>query len=396
MVYYNYKYLIIGGGMAAASASFAIREHDEDGTIGLISREEYPPYARPPLSKALWKGERTLEDIDLETEELGIEMHLGRTATKIDPLNNKVYDDQENEYSYAKLLIATGGTPRKIPAVKLPGIIYYRNLSDYKKLKEEVDKNNTFGVIGGGFIGSEIAAAIKNYKPSAEVTLIFSEDGIGEKIFPRNLSKFLNNHYREKGVKIFSGEMVSNITKEGGLFKVETKSGTQFRFDTIVAGLGIKPNLKLAENANLEIEDGIVVDHHLSTRNIDIFAAGDVAYYHYDIFKEGLRVEHEDTAWMMGEFAGKNMAGERLEYNVLPYFYSDLFDYGYEAVGKINSNMDILEDWKEPFEKGVLYYLEDNKLKGVLLWNIWEKVEDAKKLILESGPFNKEDLRGRI
>jgi 3-phenylpropionate/trans-cinnamate dioxygenase ferredoxin reductase subunit len=396
MTNYNYKYLIIGGGMAAASATFGIRELDKDGTIGLISKEEYPPYARPPLSKALWKGEESLEDIDLETEELGIKMHLGRTVIKIDAINNKVYDNEDNEYSYLKLLIATGGTPKKLPGVDEPGIIYYRTLSDYKKLKEEVDKNNTFGVIGGGFIGSEIAAAIKIYKPKAEVTMIFMEDGIGKQVFPKRLSNFVNEYYEEKGVKVYPGEMVSYLKKEGDLFLVKTKSGKEFKFDTLVAGLGIKPDLELAKEADLTIKDGIVVDRYLKTENIDIFAAGDVVYYHNDILKEDLRVEHEDNAWSMGEIAGKNMTGDELVYDHLPYFYSDLFDYGYEAVGEINSNLDMVEDWKEPYEEGVIYYLQKGKVKGVLLWNVWEKVEAATKLIKEQGPFTKEDLKGRI
>jgi 3-phenylpropionate/trans-cinnamate dioxygenase ferredoxin reductase subunit len=396
MTKYNYRFLIIGGGMAAASATFGIRKIDKEATVGLISKEEYPPYARPPLSKALWKGEETLEDIDLGTEELGIEMHLGRTVTKIDAINNKVYDDQGNEYSYDKVLLATGGTPKKIPGVDVRGIIYYRTLSDYKRLKEEVDKNNTFGVIGGGFIGSEIAAAIKIYKPSAEVTMIFLEEGIGERIFPKNLSKFLNEYYEEKGVKVQPRETVSNIVKEGEKFKVKTKRGKEFIFDTIVAGLGINPNLELAEQAGLKLMDGIVVDRYLTTQNIDIFAAGDIAFYENDILEEDLRVEHEDNAWTMGDYAGRNMTGDGLVYNELPYFYSDLFDYGYEAVGKIDSNLDIIEDWKDPYGEGVIYYLEKGIVKGVLLWNVWEKVEDAKQLIAERKAFTKEELKGRI
>jgi len=397
MTNYNYKYLIIGGGMAAASAAQSICEKCKKGDVGLISREECPPYARPPLSKALWKAEETLEDIDLGTGELNVEMHLNRTVQKIDPYNHKVYDDQDNEYSYLKLLLATGGTPKKIPGVDVPGIIYYRTKADYKKLKEQVDKNNNFGVIGGGFIGSEIAAAIKIYKPSAEVTMIFLEEGIGQHLFPKRLSKFLNKYYEEKGVKVRSGEMVTSITKEGTFFVVKTKSGNEFRFETVVAGLGIKSNIELAKAANLKIQDnGIVVGRYLNTQDMDIFAAGDIAYYHNDILGEDLRVEHEDVAWTMGEYAGKNMMGAGLVYDVLPYFYSDLFDYGYEAVGKLNSNMEILEDWKDPYEEGVLYYLEQGKVKGVLLWNVWEKVEDAKKLIAEPGPFTMEDLKGRI
>ncbi|TFG16222.1 MAG: NAD(P)/FAD-dependent oxidoreductase [Promethearchaeota archaeon] len=397
MTTYNYKYLIIGGGMAAASAAQSICEKCKKGDIGLISREEYLPYARPPLSKALWKGERTLEDIDLGTGNLGLEMHLGRTVTKIDAYNHKVYDDQDNEYSYLKLLLATGGTPKKIPGVDVPGIIYYRTKADYIKLKDQVDKNNSFGIIGGGFIGSEIAAAIKMYKPSAEVTMIFLEDGIGDRLFPRSLSKFLNDYYEEKGVNVHPGEMVSNITKNGEFFIVKTKSGKEFKFNTVVAGLGIKPNIELAEAANLKTQNnGIVVNRYLYTQDMDIFAAGDIVYYHNYILREDLRVEHEDVAWTTGEYAGKNMTGAGLVYDVLPYFYSDLFDYGYEAVGIIKSDMDILEDWKEPYEEGVIYYLEQGKVKGVLLWNVWEKVEDAKKLLAEPRTFKKEDLKGRI
>jgi len=396
MTNYNYKYLIIGGGMAAASAIHGLRDRDKEGTIGLISKERFPPYARPPLSKALWKGEESIEDIDLDTEELGIEMHLERTAIEIDGENNKVYDDADNEYSYTKLLIATGGTPKKLPAVNETDIIYFRTLSDYKKLKDEVDKKKTFGVIGGGFIGSEIAAAIKIYNPSAEVTMIFLEDGIGQNLFPSSLSKFLNEYYQKKGVKVFPGESVSNVIKEGDSFLLKTKSGKEFKFDTIVAGLGIKPNIELAEKAGLKIDNGIVVDRYLITQNIDIFAAGDIVYYHSDILEEDLRVEHEDNAWMMGEIAGKNMAGDGLIYNQLPYFYSDLFDHGYEAVGKINSNLEIVEDWKKPYEEGVIYYLEEGKVKGVLLWNVWEKVEDAKDLIAKKGSFTEADLIGKI
>ncbi|MFX1601500.1 MAG: NAD(P)/FAD-dependent oxidoreductase [Promethearchaeota archaeon] len=396
MTNYNYKYLIIGGGMTADAAAHSIRENDPKGTIGLISSENDSPYARPPLSKYLWTGDEELDEIDLRTDEIDLKMHLGRTVMKIDRHNKKVIDDQDNEYTYMKLLIATGGTPRKLPEVDEKYIIYYRTLSDYKKLKELIDNNNTFGVIGGSFIGSEIAAAIKMYKPDAEVTMIFPETGICGLIFPKSLSNFLNDYFRENNVNVLPNELVKNVTKQDNGYLVETKSGKKLNFDTVIAGLGIKPNIELAESAKLKVEDGIVVNNFLQTIDDDIFAAGDVAYYYNPSLRTYIRVEHEDNALMMGEIVGKNMTGKQEPYDHLSMFYSDLFELGYEAVGILNSKLEIVEDWKEPLEEGVVYYLKEGRVQGILLWNVWEKMDEARELIAEPGPFAPEDLKNRI
>ncbi|MFX0137074.1 MAG: NAD(P)/FAD-dependent oxidoreductase [Candidatus Hodarchaeota archaeon] len=396
MTNYSYKYLIIGGGMTADAAAHSIRENDPKGIIGLISSEDDPPYARPPLSKALWTGDEELEDIDLGTSEANLEMHLGRIATKIDRPNKLVIDDKGNKYSYTKLLIATGGTPRKLPNVEEIGLIYYRTLSDYKKLKALVDKNNTFGVIGGGFIGSEIAAAIKMYKSDAKVTMIFPESGICALIFPITLSNHLNDYYQENDITVMKDDLVTSITKKDKDYLVETKSGKKLKFDTVIAGLGIKPNIKLAEEANLEVKNGIVLNKYLQTNDPDIYAAGDVAIYHNPALDKYIRVEHEDNALMMGEIAGENMTGKETPFDHLSYFYSDLFEYGYEAVGILDSKLDIVEDLDESLEEGIIYYLEKGRVQGVLLWNVWEKSDKARELIEESGPFSPEDLKGRI
>lgn len=393
---YNYKYLIIGGGMTADAAAHSIRENDPKGTIGLISSEDHPPYARPPLSKDLWTGEEELDDIDLGTNEVNLKMHLGRIVTKIDRPNKTVIDEKGNKYSYTKLLIATGGTPRKLPNVEEKGIIYYRTISDYEKLKALVDKNKTFGVIGGGFIGSEIAAAIKMNKSDANVTMIFPESGICALIFPKTLSDYINNYFRKNNVTVLTDELVTNITKQGKNYLVETKSGKKLKFDTVIAGLGIKPNIQLAKDANLKVEDGIVVNQYLQTIDPDIFAAGDVAFYHNPALDKYIRIEHEDNAIMMGKFAGQNMTGKEIPFDHLSLFYSDLFELGYEAVGILNSKLEIVEDWKEPLEEGIIYYLKERRVQGVLLWNVWEKVDEARELIAEPGPFTPEDLKGRI
>jgi NADPH-dependent 2,4-dienoyl-CoA reductase/sulfur reductase-like enzyme len=382
--------------MAADSAAQAIREIDSEGTIGIISKENSEPYARPPLSKDLWKGEEELDDIYLGTAEVDVEFHLNQTVSKIDPDKKKAFVENGDEYSYEKLLIATGGTPKEIPNIKVPGIIYYRSLADFETLRKKVNEKNSFGVIGGGFIGSEIAAGIKIYKPGAEITIIFPEYGIGGLIFPEKLSKFLNEYYQEKGINVLSGEFVSRVEKQGEKYIVETKNGKKMEFDAVIAGLGINPNTKLAKEMNLEVDDGIVVNKYLQTRDKNIYAAGDVVRYYVPALDTKIRVEHEDNAINMGWTAGQNMTGQENEYHLLSYFYSDLFDYGYEAVGLLDSRLKIEEVWKEPFEEGILYYLKDDKVKGVLFWNVWDKVDEAKIIISEGNKVSREKLHKLI
>lgn len=393
---FNYQYLIIGSGMTADSAVQGIREHDKEGSIGLISSEKFPPYARPPLSKSIWKGEEELDDIDLGTEDYDLEFHLGKTVKKIDRDKKNVNDNEGNEYSYQKLLIATGGSPRKLPNMNIQDIIYYRTRDDFEKLKTLADKNNSFGVIGGGFIGSEIAAGIKMYNSKAEVSMIFPESGICALIFPKKLSDHINNYYREKGITVLNGELVSNIRKENGKFKVTTKSEKLLTFDVVVAGLGIEPNVELAKDVGLRIDNGIKVNKYLQTEDPDIYAAGDVARYPDPVFENPIRVEHEDNAIWMGWVAGENMTGEKSIYDHQSMFYSDLFDYGYEAVGLLDPKLDLVEDWNELFEEGVIYYLKDNQVKGVLLWNVWDKADDARELIAQKNKMKADDLKGRI
>ncbi len=269
----EYKYLIIGGGMTGDAAIQGIRELDPDGTIGLIGAEHDPPYNRPPLTKGLWKG-KPFDSIWRPTQDRNVDLHLGRHAETIDVQDKRVMDDQGNTYTYDKLLLATGGQPRRLP---FGGdlIIYYRTVEDFRRLWATAEQRRRFAVIGGGFIGSEIAAALAMNEK--EVTMLFPGSAICSRMFPRELSEFLNDFYRQKGVEVLPGESVTNLQQRGEQFVLSTASRRKIVTDCVVAGIGIDPDVELARQAGLQVENGIMVDEFCGTSRPDIYAAGDVA-----------------------------------------------------------------------------------------------------------------------
>jgi len=393
----HYQYLIIGGGMAADAAVRGIRELDANGSIALISMEPDPPYNRPPLSKGLWKG-KSLESIWHTPDSRGVELFLGHTARALDPRNKRITDEQEKIYTFDKLLLATGGTVRRLPFGE-GHIIYYRTAQDYRRLRVLAEQGQRFAVIGGGFIGSEIAAALA--MNGKQVLMIFPDETLGARVYPRDLGLFLNDFYRQKGIEVLAEQTVTGIDRHGKQFAVRVKGvkqpdERQVLVDGVVAGIGIQPNVELAQTAGLQVENGIVVDEFLCTSHPDIYAAGDVAAFYNPALGKRIRVEHKDNANTMGRQAGRIMAGAPESYHHLPFFYSDLFDLGYEAVGELDSRHEIVADWIEPNKKGVVYYLQSGRVRGVLLWNVWNQVDAARKLIAEPGPFRAEDLKGRL
>jgi 3-phenylpropionate/trans-cinnamate dioxygenase ferredoxin reductase component len=388
----HYQYVIIGGGMTAAAAVDGIREGDSTSTIGLISAELDAPYDRPPLSKALWKG-TALDSIWRKTEDKGVTLHLGRVIKEIVPQQKRVLDDKGQGFTYHTLLLATGGRPRRLPFGD-DQIMYFRTLSDYRRLRALTETGQRFAVIGGGFIGSEIAAALAlNGK---EVVMIFPDKDIGDRAFPRPLAQFVSTFYKQKGVEVLAEETIIAVETHGDQYVLKTSTDREVVVDGVVAGIGIEPNVDLAKAAGLEVDNGIIVDEFLRTSHPHIYAAGDVAAFYSPALAKRIRVEHEDNANSMGRLAGRNMTGKSEPYHHLPSFYSDLFELGYEAVGEVDSRLETVADWKEPNEEGVIYYVQHGRVRGVLLWNVWEQVEAARRLIAAPGPFIPKDLLGRL
>jgi 3-phenylpropionate/trans-cinnamate dioxygenase ferredoxin reductase component len=387
----EYRYLIVGGGMTADAACRGIRDHDSKGSIGLFGEESHEPYARPPLTKALWKG-KPEDSIWRGTPALGVDLNPGRTIVSLDLDGRTATDDAGETHSYERLLLATGGTPRRLPSAP-EDVIYYRTLDHYHRLRALAGDGVRVAVVGGGFIGSEIAAALT--MNGCTVSIVFPGAGIGGNVFPADLASFVNEYYRSQGVEVLPGEKVAEIGRAGDAgFRVVTSGGRAIAADVVVAGLGIEPRTDLAERTGLPLDDGVVVDEYGRVDgHRDVFAAGDVARFPATLLGGPRRVEHENHANTHGRYVGANMAGAETPYDYLPYFYSDLFDLGYEAVGDVYSRLETVEEWAEPNRKGVVCYVEDGKPRGFLLWDVWDKVDAARDLIGAGEPVDAETLR---
>ncbi|HEY3398007.1 MAG TPA: FAD-dependent oxidoreductase [Armatimonadota bacterium] len=396
----KYRYVIVGAGLAGGSAVAGIRELDPDGAILLLGDEPHRPYERPPLSKQLWTGKKQVADLFLQPEDWypghHVDLKLGAEVVGLDPAAQTVTLGDGSQYAYEKLLLATGGRPRRleIPGGDAEGVLYYRYLDDYLRIRPAAHAGKRVAVVGGGFIGSELAAALNLNQ--VEVTMIFPGSYLVGRVFPESLGRALQAHYEQRGVRVLTGDAPAAITPQGEAWQVATREGQTLGADFIIAGVGIYPLTDLAQQAGLEVADGIVVNDLLQTSHPNIYAAGDNALFNYMALGERKRVEHWDNAVIQGQWAGRNMAGAGQAYDYMPYFYSDLFEFGYEAVGEIDPRLDVFADWQQENETGVLYFRREGKLRGAMMCNVWDQVPAARELIRSGKTFTVQELRGAI
>lgn len=395
------SYLIVGGGLAGASAVRGIRSLDQDGSILLVGNEPHRPYNRPPLTKELWFGKKQVADIFVGKSttffaDNRAELLLDTTAVALDTRGKVIRDSQARTIGYGKLLLATGGIPRTldIPGGDLEGVCYYRYLDDYQAIRAQAAEGKTALVIGGGFIGSEIAAALAH--AGLHVTMIFPDPYLVARVFPESLGRRLQEMYQGRGVEVLFGDTPVSLERSGATYVTRTKNGQVVGSDMIVVGVGIHPLTGLAEQAGLAVDNGIIVNEFLQSANPDIYAAGDNASFPYQALDMRTRVEHWDNALNQGKQAGRNMAGANEAYAYMPYFYSDLFEFGYEAVGEVDARLDTFADWQQDYQTGVIYYLREGVVRGVMLCNVWEKLDAARALIQRGEKMSPEELRGAI
>jgi 3-phenylpropionate/trans-cinnamate dioxygenase ferredoxin reductase subunit len=394
----DWHYVIVGSGLAGVSAIEGIREKDKDRPILLIGADPNFPYDRPPLSKKLWFGKKKVEDIFLHDHSYYnqnlVTFHRGDRIEHLDLEHNTVKDNRGQIFRFGKLLLATGGIPQvfHLSGGNLKEIFYFRTLDDYQLLRERASPGKTALVIGGGFIGSEMAAAL--CQNQLKVTMLYDSPFLCSRVFPESLGKEMEKVYREKGIQILKGVKPTSFEQAGERIIMRTDQDS-IEVDLVIAGIGIKPNVGLAESVGLKTHDGILVNSFLQTSHPDIYSAGDNTRFPCPVLGRDIRLEHWDNALKQGKQAGRNMAGASESYTELPYFFSDLFEFGYEAVGDIDPRLETFADWQKENDTGVIYYLQDAKLRGALLCNVWKKTGKARELILQgAGPADR--LAGAI
>ncbi len=396
----KYDVVIIGAGPAAAGVINGIRETDAASTIGVFGAESTPPLYRPDLSKTLWlEAGKTLEDSYLLGDDASADLHLGVWVTSIDPGAHEITLESGNRVGYGKLVLATGSDPLRLGATTGPRILTYRSAADFQALRAVAAPGTHAVIIGGGYIGAELTSAL--IQNEVAVTMVMPEEHVQERMFPEELAAKITEKFRGRGAKIVQG-MFDSVKADDGSATVTLKDGRELSGDVVVLGVGVRPRTGLAREAGIEVEGGIVVDEKLRTSAEDVYAVGDVAAYP-DALLGQRRVEHIDNAETMGKSAGRVIAGEGGPYQHTPFFWSDLFDDGYEAIGELDARLETLVDWNEDESAAVVYYLGAGDLagqvRGVLLWNTWDALPQAEKLIRQTkaAPVSSaEELRGRI
>ncbi len=389
----EYKYVLVGGGMGSGFATLGIREHDKEGAILIVSREEFMPYERPALTKKLWRDkEFTVADIQIGVEEEeNVDFMPKRDVVEISREDKTITLDNGHVVSYDKLLLSTGGEPRTIDGPADEQVILFREEDDYLKLREFSKLGHHVIIVGGGYIGSELADSLA--QNNTKVTMVYPQSQLGEGMFPEELLEEYNSLFADRGIELLSGKKADRYRRDGEKLVLELDDGTEVTGDVIVIGLGVEPRIELAEKAGLETaENGVVVNESLQTSDPNIYAAGDIATYPDKILGRQ-RIEHVDHARNSGKQVGAIMAGGAEAYTHTPYFYSLINNLSWEAIGTLDPELDKLFDERE--DGSIVFFLEDDTLKGVLVWNVEVNLDDVRDL-LANPPANTDDLIGKL
>jgi NADPH-dependent 2,4-dienoyl-CoA reductase/sulfur reductase-like enzyme len=332
------KYLVLGGGMVAGYAAKELASRSlGSGELLIISADDALPYERPPLSKGFLSGKENEAGILINNPEWyrqqGIEVKLQTEIERVDLQKKRLRATSGETFEFEALLIATGARARKLdcPGNDLPNVFYLRSLDDSRKIRASAESCKQAVILGGGFIGMEVAAVLA--QKNIETTLILREDRVWNRVFTAPMSEFFERYYVSRGIQLLKAERVARLEGKDRVSGAVLSSGRKIPCDLVVAGIGATPVSELFTNSGLTVENGVVVNEYLETKLPGIFAAGDVANYLDIIFDKRRRVEHWDNAVSQGQHWAGLVRGDRKPFSHVPYFFSDVFDLSYELWG---------------------------------------------------------------
>jgi 3-phenylpropionate/trans-cinnamate dioxygenase ferredoxin reductase subunit len=380
-------HVIVGASLAGAKAAETLRAAGFDGRVVLVGAEDERPYERPPLSKDYLRGEVDREKVYVHGEgfysEHDIELRLGTTAVDLNASRKELTLDDGDRLSYDRLLLATGSEPRRltIPGADLDGVLYLRSVHDSDLLRERLDRGGAVVVVGAGWIGAEVAASAR--QRGLEVTVIEPASVPLERVMGTEVGAIYRDIHTEHGVQMLMGTGVEAFEGDEAVERVRTSDGRVVECDFVVVGVGVQPRLQLAAQAGLDVDNGILVDEHLETSVPGVFAAGDVANARHPFYGERIRVEHWANALHQGPAAARNMLGQTVPFDRLPYFFSDQYEVGMEYSG-------FARDWDRVVFRGdlasrefIAFWINDERVVAGMNVNVWDVNDPIRRLISE-------------
>jgi 3-phenylpropionate/trans-cinnamate dioxygenase ferredoxin reductase component len=393
-------FLIIGAGLAGARAAQTLREEGFTGRIQLVGAETEPPYERPPLSKTYLTGVAGRDTLYVHEpswyDEQDVELRLGVRATGLDTAAHQVVLGPGERLRYDKLLLATGSSPRRLtaPGADLYGVHYLRQVQDADRLRHALTGGGKrVVVVGGGWIGLEVAAAARGYHN--KVTVVEPQPAPLRAALGDELGTMFADLHREHGVDMRLSTRVQQLTgSHHHVTSVLTDRGDELPADLAIVGVGVRPNVELAERAGLRVADGIIVDQALRSSDPDVYAAGDIANAYHPLLGRHLRVEHWANALHGGPAAAHSMLGQQVSYDRIPYFYTDQYDLSMEYSGHAGSG-----DYDRLVCRGdrrsrkfIAFWLTGGRVVAGMNVNVWDVTSDIEELIRSGEPVDPDRL----
>jgi 3-phenylpropionate/trans-cinnamate dioxygenase ferredoxin reductase component len=375
------RFVIVGGSLAGVKAAEALREGGFGGSIVMLAAEHDLPYDRPPLSKGALKGEETYDSATLHPQswyaDNDIDLRLGTRAERLDVSAHEVHVQQDT-LRYDRLLLATGSRVRTIdvPGADAGGVFYLRTRDDSQRLQKRFEDRTDVVVVGAGWIGMEVAAAARGY--GCAVTIVEPQATPLYSVLGPKIGQVYADLHTGKGVDLRVGEGVSEfVTKDGQVTGVRTSGGDVVSADMVVVGVGVIPDTGLAEEAGLDVDNGVLCDQALRTSDPDVYAAGDIAHWFNPLFGQRVRVEHWANAHDGGLTAGRSMLGQDVVYDVVPFFFSDQYDTGMEYAGYVPRGVEatVVTRGDVAGHEFMAFWVDGERMLAGMHMNVWDTIE---------------------